>query len=178
MMRKPQRPLRKGMLRDRSGAAAIEFAMIVPILLMLVFATLEAGWIMVQSIMLDRALDTTVRSLRIGSFANPTQETMRQRICEEAWVLADCNNALALELFPINGGTGYPADNIRCVNRSSPIAPVLRFTPGGRTQTMFVRACFVVEPLTPGIGLGLALPKDESGAFRIIAKSGFVNEPA
>ena len=42
---------------------------------------------------------------------------------------------------------------------------------------MFVRACFVVSPLTPGLGLGLALPKDETGALRIIAKSGFVNEP-
>lgn len=169
---------RRNLVGDRSGAAAVEFALIVPVLLALVFSTLEAGWIMVQSIMLDRALDTTVRELRIGSFANPTQAAMRQRICAEAFVLVNCNSALALEMFHITNGSGYPADSARCVNRDSPIAPVLRFTPGGRTETVFVRACFVVEPLTPGIGLGLALPKDSSGAHRIIAKSGFVNEPA
>ncbi|ODT65503.1 MAG: hypothetical protein ABS75_31125 [Pelagibacterium sp. SCN 63-23] len=164
--------------KDRSGAAAMEFALLVPMLLMIILATLESGWLMVQTIMLDRALDQTVRELRIGSLANPTQASMRQRICEQALVLSDCENRLSLELFRVQGTSGYPSDAARCINRNSPIAPVLRFTPGGRTEVMFVRACFVVSPLTPGIGLGLALPKDETGALRIIAKSGFVNEPA
>jgi hypothetical protein len=156
----------------------MEFALLVPMLLMIILATLESGWLMVQTIMLDRALDQTVRELRIGSLANPTQASMRERICEQALVLSDCENRLSLELFRVQGTSGYPSDAARCINRNSPIAPVLRFTPGGRTEVMFVRACFVVSPLTPGIGLGLALPKDETGALRIIAKSGFVNEPA
>lgn len=165
-------------IRNRAGTAAIEFALVVPMLLVLVCSTLEAGWMMVQTIMLDRALDQTVRELRIGSFANPTQETMRERVCEQSLVLHDCENTLALELIPIVSEDSYPDDSVRCVNRDSEIAPVLRFTQGGRAQTMFVRACFVVSPLTPGLGLGLALPKDETGAMRIIAKSGFINEPA
>lgn len=167
------------LLGDRAGTAAIEFALVVPMLLVLVCSTLEAGWVMVQTIMLDRALDQTVRELRIGSFANPTQESMRQAVCDRSVVLHDCVNTLALELFPITPqNTGYPADNARCINRDSEIAPVLRFTQGGRAQTMFVRACFVVSPMTPGLGLGMALPKDDSGAMRIIAKSAFINEPA
>ncbi|SMQ75907.1 Flp pilus assembly protein TadG [Devosia lucknowensis] len=166
------------LIGDRAGAAAIEFALVVPMLLVLVSSTLEAGWIMVQTIMLDRALDQTVRELRVGSFANPTQQAMRQRVCAKAMVLHNCEQAMALELFPITPqGTGYPADTTRCVNRNSPIAPTLRFTNGGRDHIMFVRACYVVSPLTPGLGLGLALPKDASGAMRIIAKSGFMNEP-
>lgn len=165
------------LLGDRAGTAAIEFALVVPILLVLVFSTLEAGWVMVQTIMLDRALDQTVRELRVGSFANPTQETMRARICAKAVVLRDCETTMTLELIPIINASSYPNDDARCVDRDSPVAPVLRFTPGGRSQTMFVRACFVVEPMTPGLGLGLALPKDASGAMRIIAKSAFINEP-
>lgn len=165
------------LLGDRAGTAAIEFALVVPILLVLVFSTLEAGWVMVQTIMLDRALDQTVRELRVGSFANPTQEAMRARICAKAVVLRDCEATMALELIPIVNASSYPNDGVRCVDRNSPIAPVLRFTPGGRSQTMFVRACFVVEPMTPGLGLGLALPKDASGAIRVIAKSAFINEP-
>lgn len=165
-------------LGDRLGTAAIEFAMVMPLLAVLICSTLEAGWIMVQTIMLDRALDQTVRELRVGTFANPTQQTMKARVCAKAVVLHNCEVAMALELFPISGqGTGYPTDNTRCVDRNSPIAPLLRFTNGGRSQIMFVRACFVVSPLTPGLGLGMALPKDATGAMRIIAKSGFVNEP-
>jgi Flp pilus assembly pilin Flp len=165
-------------LADRAGAAAVEFALVVPMLVLIILSTLEAGWYMVQTIMLDRALDRTVRELRVGSFANPTQASMRQRVCEEAMVLIDCQQNLALELIPITQqGTGYPSDRARCINRATPVAPVLRFVPGGRSQTMFVRACFVVSPLTPGLGLGLAMPQDESGAVRIIAKSAFMNEP-
>lgn len=167
----------RGFWRDGAGAAAVEFAMVIPLLLVIILSTLEAGWVMMQTIMLDRALDQTVRELRVGSFASPTQEAMRQRVCDRAIILSDCGRHLALELFEIEDGVGYPADNHRCMNRNGPVSPVLRFTHGGRTQPMFVRACFVVSPLTPGLGLGLALPKDETGALRIIAKSGFVNEP-
>ncbi len=168
----------KAMLKDRSGAAAIEFALVVPMLLLVIMATLEAGWVMVQTIMLDRALDQTVRELRIGSLPNPTLANMRKSVCDKAVVLHNCEAMLALELFRVQGTSGYPTDGTRCVNRSSPIAPVLRFAQAGRTDIMFVRACFVVEPITPGLGLGLALKQDEGGTLRIIAKSGFVNEPA
>ncbi len=168
----------KSLLKDRSGAAALEFALVVPFLLLTIMATLEAGWTMVQTIMLDRALDQTVRELRIGSLPNPTQASLRRRVCEHALVLNDCNNTLALELFRIQGTSGYPSDDTRCVNRSSSAAPVLRFAQAGRAEVMFVRACFVVRPITPGLGLGLALRRDESGDMRIISKSGFVNEPA
>ncbi len=166
------------LVADRAGAAAIEFALVVPMLLMIILSTLEAGWYMVQTIMLDRAVDRVVRELRVGTFSSPTQATMRQRICGEAMVLAECERNLALELVVISPqGTGYPADNARCVNRASPVAPVLRFAQGGRSQIMFVRACFVVSPFTPGLGLGLAMSTDETGAMRIIAKSAFMNEP-
>jgi hypothetical protein len=164
--------------RDGRGVSAVEFALVAPMLFAVIFGTIEAGWTMVQSIMLDRALDTTVRSLRIGTLSNPTQQSVRATICERAMVLADCVNTLALEFIPIVNAASYPTDNERCVDRSGAINPVLRFNTGARSETVFVRACFVVEPLTPGLGLGLALPKDGTGAYRIISKSGFVNEPA
>lgn len=164
--------------RDKRGAAAVEFAMIVPVLLAVTFSTLEAGWLMLQSIMLDRALDMTVRELRIGTFANPTQAEMRQRVCERAMVLGDCNRTLALELVPINSSADYPSDSARCVNRGTTIEPVLRFNAGARSSIVYVRACFVVSPLTPGMGLAMALSRDATGAVRIVSKSAFANEPA
>lgn len=164
--------------RDTRGAAAVEFAMVVPILLAIVFSTLEAGWIMVQTIMLDRALDMTVRELRIGTFQNPTQQAMRDRICEKAVVLANCQETLALELIPIATAASYPTDAVRCLNRATRIEPVLRFNAGLRTETVFVRACYVVAPFTPGFALGLLLSKDSNGDVRLVSKSGFINEPA
>ncbi|HEV7293680.1 MAG TPA: TadE/TadG family type IV pilus assembly protein [Devosia sp.] len=176
-MNRCRRSLAGRFLRHSKGAAAVEFALVVPLLLALIFSTIEAGWTMVQTIMLDRALDRTVRQLRIGSLPNPTQESVRIAVCDEALVLADCRANLALEFIPIINPTDYPSDQARCINRGGTLQPVLRFNPGARQQTVFVRACFVVEPLTPLLGLALALPKDESGAYRIVAKSAFANEP-
>jgi hypothetical protein len=146
-------------------------------LLAMIFSSLEAGWTMLQTIMLDRALDTTVRELRIGKIANPTQASVRTRVCSAAIVLVDCDKNLALEFIPIASEASYPSDGDRCVDRGANIAPVLRSDAGARSQTVFVRACFVVDPITPGLGIGLALPKDNTGAYRIIAKSAFANEP-
>lgn len=170
--------VRRRFLKNTKGAAAVEFALVVPLLLAIIFSTLEAGWIMVQSIMLDRSLDMTVRELRLGQIANPTQEKLRARICDGAVVLTNCSNALAVEFISIRTDADYPTDEARCINRASTIAPVLRFNAGGREQTVFVRACYVVDPITPGLGLSGLLDKDATGALRIIAKSGFINEPA
>jgi Flp pilus assembly protein TadG len=57
----------------------------VPMLFALIFSTIEVGWTMVQTIMLERGLDLTVRSLRIGSLANPTQTLIRQRCASRPW---------------------------------------------------------------------------------------------
>jgi Flp pilus assembly pilin Flp len=164
--------------RDRRGVSAVEFALVAPMLFAVIFGSIEVGWTMLQTIMLDRAVDTTVRALRIGQMTNPTQASVRAAICAEAMILSDCTNALALEFIPIVNAASYPTDSERCVDRSGAINPVLRFNAGARSQMVFVRACFVVDPLTPGLALGLALPKDDTGAYRIVAKSGFVNEPA
>jgi len=177
-MSKSVRTLVRWLRKDTRGAAAVEFAMVVPILLAIIFSTFEAGWMMLQSIMLDRAVDMTVRELRLGTFANPTHDAMRAKVCDRAMVLINCNASLALELIPISGAASYPTDNARCVNRNSTIAPVLRFNGGARSEIMFVRACYVVSPLTPGLGLALALTKDESGALRLVSRSAFINEPA
>lgn len=176
-MTQARRGLVRRFLGDRRGVAALEFALVAPMLFAVIFSTIEAGWMMVQTIMLDRALDRTVRMLRIGTLSNPTQETVRATICGEAMVLVDCKNALTLEFIPVTDASSYPADSARCADRSAKLNPVLRFNTGVRSQTVFVRACFVVDPLTPGLALGLAMSKDDTGAVRIIAKSGFVNEP-
>lgn len=165
-------------VKDRSGVAALEFALVAPMMFALIFASIEAGWIMTQTIMLDRALDRTVRMLRIGSINNPTQEGVRTIVCNEAFVLVNCDRMLTLEFVPISSITDYPDDSARCVSGGGSLRPVLRFNAGQRSQVVFVRACFTVAPLTPGLALGLALTKDADGDTRLLAKSGFVNEPS
>jgi len=51
------------LFRDQRGVAAMEFALVAPVLLFILFATIEYGWYMVQSIVLTNAV---AESARIG----------------------------------------------------------------------------------------------------------------
>jgi Flp pilus assembly protein TadG len=175
-MRRAPHPFRR-FYRNTAGAIAVEFALVLPLFLAIVFSTMEAGWLMVQTIMLDHALDKTVRDLRIGLIANPTAEKIRTAVCKKAIILIQCNASLALEFIPIATDADYPSDSTKCLNRTSAIQPTLTFNPGSRAQTVFVRACFVVNPITPFMGAGMGLPVDARGEHRLMAKSAFVNEP-
>jgi hypothetical protein len=42
---------------------------------------------------------------------------------------------------------------------------------------MLIRACAKFDPLFPTSGLGFQLPRDNTGAYALIAATAFVNEP-
>ncbi len=63
---------------DRTGAAALEFAIVAPLLLALAFSTFEAGWMMTKTILLDRALDIAVRAVRTPDFIDQNAKQTRQ----------------------------------------------------------------------------------------------------
>lgn len=51
-----------------------------------------------------------------------------------------------------------------------------RYEPGLNDQLTMVRACIVVKPAAPNIGLTALLPSDAKG-YRLVAVSAFVQEP-
>ena len=163
--------------RDEEASATIEFVMLVPLVMWIVFSVIESGWLSTQQTMLNRGLNLAVRDLRLGRRPNPTADEIKQDICNYAGILRNCMANLTLELAevsnPIGGLTAV------CVDRSVSVAPVVVFDPGSHLNQdiMIARACYVVDPLIPGAGFGAALPKDSTGGFHMVAFSAFVNEP-
>ena len=134
---------------------------------------------MMQETMLDRAVDIVVREIRIGSDETKFDQSMiRKRICDIAAVFKNCENSVLVEMIPINKPSDFPSDGARCVNRETNVDPAYRYTPGGRSQIVFMRSCIIVDPITPFMGLGLALQRDSSGGFAIVSSTAFVNEPS
>ncbi len=157
--------------------AAIEFAVVAPLFLAIVFATFESGWLMTQSMLMDRALDKAVRSIRIGGTGAPaTQTALKAAICNETIVIANCLSNLVVELTVTNTPSSFPSATVQCINRSAP-PPTPGFASGGRSDVMFVRACLSVDPLVPLIAEGLGLQRNASGAFDVVSVGGFMNEP-
>ena len=174
--------LRSGLrrfLRATEGTATVEFVIVFPVLLMLLFQSIEAGWIMVRYTMLQRAVDVTVRELRLGHLPNPTNDSLRTAICSLTTDITNCSSSLMIELKPIDTATyAMPSANAPCVDRTAKIQPVTTVQQGGGDNLMLIRVCAVIDPLFPYTGLGLALPKDASGGIDLVAASAFVNEPS
>jgi len=165
----------KRCVQNRDGATAIEFAIVGPLFLSLLFAAIEMGWVMTQSMMLESAVNRTARSMQVNPGAFSAID-FKKAVCSRAVVLADCEGSLNVELSPVSVKADIPTDATPCVDRAAKAVPVAKFIPGKGNEIVFGRACVVVDVLTPGIGLALALPLDASGGLRLTARFAFVTE--
>ncbi len=164
--------------RRQDGTATIEFVILFPLFIIMMVSGVEAGMLMTRQMMLERGLDLTMRAIRLGTMADPTHDNVRKLICKNAMIIPNCNSVVQLELRPVDTASfDVPLEGNECIDRTDKVAPVINFDPGKRSELMMVRACAVFDPMFPATGLGVHLPKDASGGYRLIATSAFVNEP-
>jgi len=164
--------------RREDGTATIEFVILFPAIMTLFFSSVEVGIFLTRSVMLDRALDLNVRALRLGALNPATHDELKRRICEDALIFKDCPNAVLIELTPISRSAwNLPSGNLKCVNRSEDIQPVVEFNTGAENEIMLVRACAVLNPFFGSTRMVMGVPLDDSGGMVISSASTFVNEP-
>ncbi|MBS9717900.1 TadE/TadG family type IV pilus assembly protein [Pseudohalocynthiibacter aestuariivivens] len=164
--------------RSEKGNATIEFVLVFPIFIYIFMSAFESGLLAVRHVMLERALDLTVRDLRLGNLTGPTHDELKTLICNRATILPDCMNALQLELRPVSTTTWSPlGSNATCVDRSGTITPVVAFDGGGDNEMMLVRACAIFDPIFTGNGMGFHMRVDHTGGYALVSTSAFVNEP-
>jgi hypothetical protein len=172
--------------RSESGNASIEFVFLFPLFLTLLLSAIESGLMTMRYVWLDRSVDLTVRDLRLGNLdlddANATvnHDVVRDAICEQgALLLPDCNETLLLQLIPVDTATwDVPDPNANCVDRTGTVNPTIEFSAGAQNEMMIVRACYIVDPFMPNVGLGAEFNVDASGGVSLIVSSAFVNEPS
>ena len=163
---------------DESATATVEFVLLVPIIMGIVFSILESGWLMTQKTMLDRGVNMAIRDLQLGKLVDPSSDVLITSVCDYAAILKDCGDALHLEMVELANPSS--SANATCVDRVTEIEPVVNWVHGSRIEPeiMVLRACFVVDPLIPGSAIGALLPKDASGGYNMVSYSAFVNEPS
>lgn len=177
MSRLVRRYLRRAR-RSEDGATTIEFLIWFPFFITLVGSSIEAGLMQLQQSMLERALDLTIRDLRIGVLQDPSHDDLKVAVCNRIMLVPDCRTDLLLELTEVRTTSWtMPTGATQCTDRSLEVQPVTTFQPGLQNDLVTVRACIKVEPLFPTTGLGLELPKDAAGMYALTSTSAFVNEP-
>ena len=165
------------------GTASLEFVIVFPIFFAFFLMTYESGMVNAQHVMLERGVDIAIRDVRIGKIANPTPDRLRERICETALIIPDCEAQLQVEMVMRDprAWIDVPA-KIRCIDRSLTVQPVVTFTNGENNDMMVLKACVRIDPLLPTTGLGKVIVGSNSsdaadGSLALVAYSAFVIEP-
>ncbi|MEM8869134.1 MAG: TadE/TadG family type IV pilus assembly protein [Pseudomonadota bacterium] len=163
--------------RDEDGVSTINFLILFPFLFLLFLAVFEAGWLATRWMMLERGLDIAAREVRVGKASALTHDALKKSVCKHSSILVNCERDMILEVVEMDLSKSYPQNQANCADRTGTIDPTISFSSGGRNRIMFVRACMIVDPFAPGVGLGLMLPKDTSGGFQMVSYTAFMNEP-
>jgi hypothetical protein len=182
---------------DERGVTTIEFVFSASLFMMILFWTIETGFIMVRWIMLERGVDIATRDLRLNglpeSLEDPNTGTVpndlahdyiKEMICDHADLINNCTDVLLVELSSVDSASGISFSKTQCVDRDGPVIPATGLptvTAGERNvadakDIMYLRACIVVDPILPA-NYSMPLPYDASGGVALIVDSAYVNEP-
>jgi len=170
-------------LQREDGAVSVEFAILMPLVMTVFLATFENGITMMRKTILDFALETTVRELRLGMIGSPTPALLKSRICERVVMINDCAQNLTIELNVRNTATGFimPSTTGRCINSATRVEPVLLFQPGAANDLVLVRVCLVQDIIFPITTAAMRVANNASDStnyeYQLISTTAFVNEP-
>lgn len=163
----------------QDGNVTVEFVIVVPFLLSLFFASVDAGMTMLRQVFLDRAVDIAVREVRLGNLDE--SDRLSAEICRRTALISDCAQNIAVEMVPIDttNFTGLD-DPIQCVDRELEITPAVAFNPGAggsAQELMLLRVCVAANPFIRLTGFLSSMPINAEGDYVLVSRGVFVNEP-
>jgi len=163
---------------SEDGSMVVPFALWMPVFILLIVSSIELGTLTIRHTQLERALDQTVRDVKIGSGA-ATHDELKQAICEKTSVLPGCMTTLHLEMIVLDmRNWSTPPAQADCVDISEEVTPQRNFEHGEGGQMMLLRACYKFQPVTPIGSLNASLRTDGNGYSALISTSAFVHEPS
>lgn len=165
--------------RSERGTASLEFALSVPVIVLIFAASFESGLLMLRSIMLDQAVDRTMRELRLGHYLTPSADLLKEEICSRGVILKDCEANITIEMTRVSTSTWtMPSADIQCVNREEDVVPVTALQIGQQNDVMLVRICVIQDAIFPHMGLGRHMNTDSEGGYALVTTTAYVTEPS
>ena len=165
--------------RSNSGAAAIEFAIVMPILALFLFGIIETGVIYYANSALTNAADDTARLVRTGQVQsrNMTKTQYIAQVCTEMTGLitqSACNSSLQVDMGSFNSFTNANYTNVINSDGSLNVA-AMQFNAGNACDTVLVRAFYPWSIMTPF--MNSLLQSMPNGQFLLTSAAAFRNEP-
>lgn len=164
-------------VKNREGAAAVEFALVAIPLFWMIFGMIEFGAMSLAQTSLDNAVTQAGREIRTGVAQGNalTKAQIEAKICGHlnAIMSLECDGNLFLDVDRYDSfasvGNGSPLVN------GSIDTGQLGYTPGGANEVILVRAYYQWQVFTPLFGAILANMND--GRRLVVSSMLFRNEP-
>ncbi|WDI31166.1 pilus assembly protein [Hyphococcus flavus] len=182
MMHKLKRR-RQGFRSDADGSTAVEFAIVAPLFLTIMFSIFEVGWFYFANSVVDASVGDMARLVKTGQVQGwdgtdeEKYDDLYDRVCKIVKSFGGCENRLTLEVDTFDTFSDLAANNTppTCADAPPEDLAALPFDPGEELQIIRVRVCYIYTTLNPAIGVNLAEPG--TNQRRIISTMIFRNEP-
>lgn len=169
-------------LRNRRGAAALEFALVGPIHLALILGMMETGMLMGKIALLELGTASAAKQVYIGAAAESDEglAAVKEDVCKYVGRLQpSCMQNIIVELTDVSDFQTPPSLGDDCEKIESDDSDKLRnFRTGASSSVMYMRVCLTTDIIFPGVGAGLDLnTPGETGKYQFVSASVFQNEP-
>ena len=161
--------------RNRNGSAAVEFAMVAPMFIGLLFAILESAMVFFASQVLETVTQDSARMIMTGQeqSAGKTQADFKTVVCGKVNALFDCANGITVDVTSASAFGTISLTNP--IDTGGNYVPPNGYLPGGPGDIVVVRLFYQWPIFVTGFGFNLSTV---SGNKRILtATAAFQNEP-
>ncbi|MGZ8363503.1 MAG: TadE/TadG family type IV pilus assembly protein [Caulobacteraceae bacterium] len=162
---------------ERSGAAAVEFALIAIPFFLLLFGIMEIAMVFLLATSLENATMQAARAIRTGqsqSAGTATAASFKTDVCNRlGWLKGDCATNLSVDVRTFS--------TFQSVQMQQPIkngafdSSALTFAAGGPGDIVLVRTFYKWPFVTPLIGSAMKQLND--GSMLVVSVASFRNEP-
>lgn len=164
--------------RAEDGAVTVEFVVVFPFVLSVLFMAIDSGVTQLRQTFLNRSVDIVMRDVRLGRQSQ--SDSIKELICNRTSLLRNCMQNITVEMQPIDTihFTGLD-EPIRCIDRELELIPQVTFNvgaPGGQ-ELMMVKVCVVADPFIRMTGMVNQMPINADGDYVLVNTSIFVKEP-
>lgn len=162
--------------RDRKGATALEFALILPPFLFMMMAIFQVGMAFTANQVLEDATTEFARLVRTGQAQGQklTQAMFRDELCKRIAVYLTCSDSnllIDVQVLPAFGAVNLSWP----INEDGVFQDEGQFNPGGAGDTVVIRTFYQYPVWLPFVGATMSnLP---NGKRLLSASAAFRNEP-
>ncbi|MGO4715918.1 TadE/TadG family type IV pilus assembly protein [Bradyrhizobium sp. 2TAF24] len=165
--------------RNRHASAAVEFALIAPWFLALLFAIIEIALVFFAGQMLETATQDSARLIMTGQAQTApnggyTQAQFKTQVCNRLAIMFDCQNKLALDIrsYSCFSTVVQPQSPI---DGSGNLRTDFQFDMGSPSSVVVVRAFYPWQLFVTGLGFNIA--NMTGGQYLLQSSAAFRNEP-